>query len=439
MAPAQAPPEKNAGAEPPAEAVQLYPPPPQFKAPGDAASYTQALTSLLATIGAPANRAADAPKHFDAARKIVPDDPRPPFAYGLTFLGKSRYDDAITQFKAARQQTLFLPAWQMLIRTHVMRQTPASFDLAFAEMLAMGKAIEEHRGAWPDQTAKTEGARWLGRMTGYLKGPCPKAASLTGDVDDFEKQLLPLLNVTHRTAYEAGLQMTAQQQQEILNPGQPEADAERAAAKEAELSKVENEKDSTQDERKKLEATAEQLNEQFEKAVTEIGRQLAEKEVAYRKVEGQGRALAGQIQSLDSKIRSLMRDISDEEKEKKPDKKKISKLKGQLGDSRNQRQSKQAALDGFERQAAGILAEANVLRERERSIRAQFKAKMTSMNREGNRLEGAVKQLDKKSIRIEETGGSGALKVQSQAKSLNSYLPLDLQAEGERIVQSLKP
>ena len=42
------------------------------------------------------------------------------------------------------EQRLLLPAWQTLIRTHVVRN---HFDLALTDMLAMAQALQEHRGA----------------------------------------------------------------------------------------------------------------------------------------------------------------------------------------------------------------------------------------------------------------------------------------------------
>ncbi len=183
----------------------------------DQLQFSQALRGLLLE-GIAADGAASSKRHFEAAHQSVADDPRPAYAYGVALLVQKNPKDAATQFRAAARQTksAFLPALQALAWVHLSK---SDYKLGLPELIDLAGKIEESKGSWPTEHDKNHSAEWLGRVVGYLAGPCltdpGKSPGHAAQIEETAETIEKALSGERKTAYDQGRKRVARRHDEL--------------------------------------------------------------------------------------------------------------------------------------------------------------------------------------------------------------------------------
>jgi hypothetical protein len=189
-------------------------------------------------------------------------------------------------------------------------------------------------------------------------------------------------------------------------------------------------------------------SDDFEKAMAEVTRLLAEREKAYKAAELEGAAVAERIQRLkidmnrkQFQIDQLEGKLADKKKGKDKDAEKdLRQARGQLEGLSRQRLVEMQKFEGLKAQAAKLVGEAAVLKEQEAKMRVQYQKEKGRLGKTDQILSRTAQNLDKKVESVEGSGGptSGIeLNLQTRLRSLNTYVPLDPKREAQRIAQSL--
>jgi|GEM_PF-2576443 len=169
----------------------------------DKLTFAQALRGLLMEgMAADGDSVATAKRQFESARKALADDPRAPYAYGISLLSQDKPKEALEQFRAAASisPALYLPAlqgiaWVCILKNDYAKGFPAIHELA--------RKTSSAKGPWPTDHDRRHSAEWVGRMTGYLSGPgkpSDHAAEIERLADDLDK----LFTGELKEAYEHG-------------------------------------------------------------------------------------------------------------------------------------------------------------------------------------------------------------------------------------------
>lgn len=182
--------------------------------PIDRAKFTQELRQLLKEGLADAAKGPVAAKQrAEAARQIVPDEPRIPYACGVVLVGHRQHKDATDEFRTAIRQSKapFLPAMQALAWTNVeLKNLVKGAEAA----LELARRIEDTKGLWPTASDRERAAEWLGRFFGYLTGPGRKTES-GSQIERIEADVQKLLTDERKAAYARGKKGVARRHEEL--------------------------------------------------------------------------------------------------------------------------------------------------------------------------------------------------------------------------------
>ena len=178
----------------------------------DRLQFSQALRGLLLE-GMTADGAAACKRHFEAAHRTVPGDPRPAYAYGVALLVQKNSKEALTQFRAAAKSTkaAFLPALQALAWVHLSK---GDYQQGLPALIDLARRIEESKGSWPTDHDKEHTAEWLGRLIGYLAGP-GTSAEHAAHIEEAANSIEKTLSGKRKQAYEHGRQAIARRHEEL--------------------------------------------------------------------------------------------------------------------------------------------------------------------------------------------------------------------------------
>ena len=174
----------------------------------DRLTFAQELRALLIEGGAdPTDGAATAKRHFEAAHKLVRDDPRAAYAFGVVLLKHGKKKEALAQFEAAAKGAngAFLPGLEAAAWMHALRD---EYGPALAGLRALARKIEQRDQSWPTAPDREHSADWLGRFVGYLNGP-GKSPDHAAAVAEFTAEVEGLLTGPRKAAYEHGRKAAA--------------------------------------------------------------------------------------------------------------------------------------------------------------------------------------------------------------------------------------
>ncbi|MGH7129520.1 MAG: hypothetical protein ACREIV_13200, partial [Planctomycetaceae bacterium] len=247
-----------------------------------------------------------AERHLAAARRLSPDDPRIDHAHGLVLLKNLRYDDAAARFlAAARHKTApHLPAWQALIRCRLLREQT---EQALTELSDLAGLLADADTRWANPAWRGEGARFLGRVLGYLELP---GVALIEKITlaEHDLKLRKLLNEELQKSYDQGRLSVGEQYHALaaelnkLDAAMKEEHAAKIAEQQQELVADKQELD---DQRKELEMTAEDWQAWIDDQVQRSDKQLELLKKDYSALDQTARALTRSILEAQREITRL--------------------------------------------------------------------------------------------------------------------------------------
>ncbi|MGD9855370.1 MAG: hypothetical protein AB7U20_10530 [Planctomycetaceae bacterium] len=110
-----------------------------------------------------------AEQHYQAAKRLRPDDPHLEYAYGLVLLRNLKHAEAIARFReAAAASEPSFPAARARIREMLRKK---EYTQAIDELNALADIVNRPVDRDPDGSDPVETARWMGLAFGFLTGP----------------------------------------------------------------------------------------------------------------------------------------------------------------------------------------------------------------------------------------------------------------------------
>ncbi len=202
--------------------------------------------------------------------------------HGLVLQSRVQPKQAVLCFEAAlKRQPAYLPAWQALLRTRLIRKDLKSLQ---SESLELARLAKSEEAAWPEDSERQQAAFWLGKIVGYLSLP---EVDLLKDADRkrFESDLKTRLGTPLAAAFAAGqtaLQTDYQKlRQDLAKDIQQEAKHQEKKAGD-DLANLADKGQNLDKKTETLKLTAEQWKDQIEQQMKKTDQQLKVLEAEYK-------------------------------------------------------------------------------------------------------------------------------------------------------------
>ena len=251
----------------------------------DRMKFAQEVRALLVEGTAdPTDGATTAKRHFDAARRLVPGDPRAAYAYGVVLLKYEKPKEALEQFQAAARDAkgVFLPGFEAVAWVQMLR---SEHERALASLRELARRIEQTDESWPTLHDREHSAEWLGRFIGYLAGP-GKSAEHAAEVEALAADLSKLLTGARKRAFEHGQKLAAARYEELKAEAARPVDEVLAEArqKREELQKAAL---AAEADVKRIEAEIRDIKRPADKQVADLNRDLRENANRAKRAQGE--------------------------------------------------------------------------------------------------------------------------------------------------------
>lgn len=415
--------------------------------PGSAA----AIVRLLEVTSAQGRSAVtEAGRRFDVARGTAPGDPRAPYAYGVVLANLHQLQAAQQQFAAARgsEQLPFPPAWRAeLTLVLLQRQWLPAAELAEQ----FGRVLGDSAAGCFQPEDRLRDARWLGSAVAA-------AQSLTVNVDDVKRwlavdaQLRQRLPAAVRAAYETGFEATLDEHSKLS----AELEATRAVVREDQEMQQMVEQQRARDlqrvndnTRGQFQVIAAGQEKSFEEQMVEFAKQLGTLEREWNRLSNRRQALQRSILLVEQEIYLLRQQYDQLTQQNQsngpnfaipPRPNLVASIDQQIGVRVNQLLQYQAE-DGrtltemvpVQQRAMAVLAE-------RQAVTQEHERRTGELTARDEQLEKWKQQLEKKIVELDAPAKGLSPEVKSleqRLKNLGTYLPVNWNAERERLLQEL--
>ncbi|HEY2252620.1 MAG TPA: hypothetical protein VGH74_16215 [Planctomycetaceae bacterium] len=389
---------------------------------------------LLEGMTADADSLAAAKRHFEAAHSALADDPRAPYAYGLSLLSHNKTKEALEQFRAASSisPAPFLPALQAIAWAHI---SSHDFAKGLPAVRDLARKIAETKGPWPTDHDRRHAAEWLGRMMGYLSGP-GKNPDQTGEIDKLAGDIDKLLTQERKEAYQRGVQSIAARHEKMqalaARPvAEVLAEAEKkrrellaaAQAADADLKRLENDiREITRPHDKQVAdwshelRTAATQHRRSAQDLAEAGEQVAYYSTpqAHTQVRTTGRG------RYRRPVMSLRAETAQEKKARET----------QLASARQRAQQAQSTFDQTRQQMTDIKSQRAQADAEYHKATAEKRPRISEARKKSRELAAHAHELEHNSLTAE--------KIKSRVTAVETYVPLNFEIEKSRLLATLK-
>jgi hypothetical protein len=373
-----------------------------------------------------------AKRHFEAAQRLVADDPRAAYAYAVVLVSQRKNGEALDQFRVAAKQSKgpYLPAlqgiaWVLILKNDFAKGLPAVLDLA--------QKIEETKESWPTDRDRIHSAEWLGRMVGFLAGP-GKPSSRAEEVEKLEAEIEGLLTLERKAAYEQGRKFVTGRHEAIESLlARPAAEIvaelkqkkqevlEAAKAADAEVKQIEDE---LREAKKPIAKQVADLNQEMRAAAQKSKRATRDIEAATEDVEmySQPQAMP-QVRTMGRYRVPVVTARAENANEKKAREAKLAAAQVEL------RQA-ESALEQAKQEIADLKSQREQVQAEGRRVAAEKRPQLAEARHKAQDLAARARDIER--------GASTPEKLRELSTAVNTYAPLDPEIEKGRLLATLK-
>lgn len=398
----------------------------------DEASFARYSEMLDSGFNGAATRLDAATRHYEAARRDRPEDPRVEYGFALVLLKNFQQGEALSHLRASiAADAAYLPAWQLQFRESLRDR---DHDVLFSQLLTLADVVGVISEDPPAETIRQQVAEWLGRAVGYLEGPL-------GDYEVAEQtvrvsQLLRArLGEGLVPGFEAGREALSHRHQ-LLRSHQFAAVVIAETEREEELQDSQAAREDLDETREQLEMSREQWDAWVKEQVADIDSQL---EALQRQI-GQIREEQRDINSAMLQVRAEMQQILTLAEQAAAGQTLIRVnsivLERQLISRQTELDQYLSEYNALERERLDILSGAEGLfGERETSIASYQQATGAAANRlrQIDRWDRKLEQDAEETERSDVENSRQVRNVRHRIQSWATYEPFDLNAEPDRL------
>jgi hypothetical protein len=380
------------------------------------------------TIGSPRLRAAQ--QHLQAARRLLPLDPRLAYAHALILRKQLQHQAAITQFEAAAKsdQGAYWPAWQALTLIDL---TDKQSDRGLRRLEEFATLVQESGAAGVAPPASLEAAQWIGRVLEGLDKTC-EGAKLRARLERCDQSVRDRLSGDLGAALEQGRQ--AAREQSAKWKEQIEADLDQSAEKQEQekqeqATKLETKQEAIEQQQAATAVTAEELKKRVEEQLAQADKQLRQFEKDYSFLEKRAESLSQSMSILTREIMELER-VGSRGFRFRPN------LQAQLQQARQQSGLYEAEFNANLLQIARVSQAARGVQQQRVSIVSRYEAATGQLLKKNFDLQKWAKRVDTQKQKLATQPLKKSVPLEQHAKSLRAYVALDLEVERDRVLAS---
>ena len=401
----------------------------------DRLKFAQELRGLLTEgMGPDSDSQAAAKRRFEASHRLVPDDPRAEYAYGVALLTQKKTRESLEHFRAAAQhcKAPFFPALQAIAWVSVSKN---DFTKGIPAVLDLAHKIESSNGSWPTDHDRAHSAEWLGRMVAFLAGP-GKPPEHAAQIDELHGDVEKLLTGDRKGAYDEGFKFVAGRHENLK--------ALLARPADEVLKELKQKRQELLDAAKAAEAEVKQLESELHDIKAPHDKQIAdfnrERRAAGQKAKKASRDVAVAEEDVEVysqpqmvpqtsytsryRVRVPMTTMRAENAAER------KAREGQLASARQRLQSAQSTLDQAKQEISDLKSQIEQASAEYRKAAAEKRPLLTAARKKAQDLTARARDA--------EHGLASPEKLKSRLTAVESYVSLDPEAEKNRLLATLK-
>jgi hypothetical protein len=385
-------------------------------------------------MGADSESQGAAKRRFDASHRLVPDDPRAEYAYGVALLTQKKTRESLDQFRAAAQhcKAPFFPALQAIAWVSISRN---DFSKGIPAVLDLAHKIESSNGSWPTDHDRAHSAEWLGRMVAFLAGP-GKAPEHATQIEELQADVEKLLTRERKDAYDEGFKFVAGRHENLK--------ALLARPADEVLKELKQKRQDLLDAAKTAEADVKQLESELHDIKAPHDKQIAdfnrERRAAGQKARKASRDVAVAEEEVEVysqpqmvpqtsytsryRVRVPMTTMRAENAAER------KAREGQLTSARQRLQSAQSTLDQAKQEMSDLKSQIEQASAEYRKAAAEKRPLLAAARKKAQDLTARARDA--------EHGLASPEKLKGRLTAIESYVPLDPEAEKNRLLATLK-
>ena len=423
-------------AETPPKPIGARPPAPAIDDAFERAEYIAAVRDMLEIgLGKTSDRDKKAREHYEKALALCDSDPR--LFYGLALIVHPlQHDEAKKLLLRTMNQCAFNHpgAWRLLIHQQLKR----SLDKNFLQgLLSFARRLEDVSDPWPDEAAKSEFALFLGQVVGFLQGPGGTKA-LTAEIAALDTKMLEVLPEEFREAYESGKD-DIRVRRELMDLEFADKVARSTATSDGEQRTADENKQKLNDDEQKLARQQEEYDATWDKLKAEFLKDWTKLEDEYKLAVQHAYQLALRVVECEMRVQGMMNAYGAQQAAARASKTYVPppNIEPLLTQKAEANQRMNHALQYAELCAAKARQRLAQISQAER----EYQAATGKLVKESGFIADARKSIDVQATKLKKAKPAAAaprpiVRSAAELKRFSSYVPLDLQAEKERILAS---
>lgn len=394
-----------------------------------------------------AARLQTAEKKLATARKASPEDPRLDYAFGLILLKHQQPKLARAQFESAvhRSGPGYWPAWQILIRTQIVDK---DYDAAFPLVDEFSERLCREAGSRTVTSADLDAARWLGCTLGTLE--------LLADVLNVRPQVTNSLELFRTlfggrllAEFESGRESIKTRYTELVDDSESKAQSvarKKETERQTETSKVEATLDAAEKDKEANTRTGVELAKWAEEQLKLLDKQLNELERDYKFLESQAQSISKSATLIIQEITGLESRLSLTPGSSTNSSASVVgtlayNLEQILAQRRNQLLKYELEYNATQQRMTNVAQQANGVIQQRAGVVQQYETASGKLMKRNSALDKWSARLTEKKKKLAASGTSKGKKGidEQKLRSFSTYVPLDVDSERNRLLQSLEP
>jgi len=378
-------------------------------------------------------------KAYQKLKQEIPDSPVTDYAFALVLLERNQYEQGMQILDGLRENRTpaFASAWQTSIWHHFTRR---QFETGVQQLTEFAQMTGDVKQNWTASNQAGRNTRWIGSMLSSLRYQFTSEDQIQ-QLTQLQQEIQKSLPVRLRLYLEAGMKQVTDQRQHMeddlasldaAHQVEQEKIAEETAKELAERS------EKTEETREQLKLTAEEWKKKLDKDLIEFSREIGSAQRDYTFLDTKRLSLDRSIELVLKEQTALEFSLQSLPQGQVVDVVSINRERNRLAAKYNQYQAEYRETIANLQQVTAVGTQ--LLQARQALIN-EYQQATGNLVKQDKKLEQLSKKLSQSQEELKTEGtGDSSTKVRilkSKMKYFQTYLPLDIEQEGQNLVESI--